>query len=267
MGIDHVIDLDCVPKHALTTPGLLARLKARTRAEAIIQLHRDHGDQRPPADMGFEMVRRMPDGKEEVQTVLVRDLLDEAAALDSLEPHCADCPANRAGRPFGCFDNINYPISQKAELWLLKQLPGPDDVLPLMLLRRTLTDYLSDGAEIVRIRQRPGVIFQTGERFARRIDDVQIATDQVFELLFLPEVIAPAHAALLLLFFGAIPRDMAADELMHLTQASPDHATRRDVPFLLSPDPADDETIAEIKAFFAALHAAYRLDVPLSLDA
>jgi hypothetical protein len=136
-----------------------------------------------------------------------------------------------------------------------------------MLLRRTLTDYLPNSAEIVRIRQAPGVIFQTGDRFARRIEDVQIATDQVFELLFLSEVIAPAHAALLLLFFGAIPRDMDADELMRLTQPSPDHVTRRDVPFLLLPDPADDETIAEIKAFFDALHVAYRLNVPLSLDA
>jgi hypothetical protein len=267
MGIDHVIDLDCMPKRALTTPGLLARLKARTRAEAIIQLHRDHGDQRPPSDMGFEMVRRTPDGQEEVQVVLVRDLLDEAAALESLESHCAGCPANRAKRSFGCFDNINYPISQKAELWLLKQLPGPDDTLVLLLLRRTLSDYLFQSADIARIRQTPGVIFQTGDRFARRIDDVQIATDQVFEMLFLPDVIRPAHAALLLLFFGAIPRDMDADELMRLTQPSEDHVTRRDTPFLLLPDPADDETITEIKAFFDALYVAYRLNVPLSLDA
>jgi hypothetical protein len=267
MGIDHVIDLDCAPKRALTTPGLLTRLKARTRAEAIIQLHRDHGDQRPPSDMGFEMVRRTPDGQEEVRVILVRDLLDEAAALESLESHCAGCPANRAKRPFGCFDTINYPISQKAELWLLKQLPGPDDALVLLLLRRTMSDYLFQSADIARIRQTLGVIFQTGERFARRIDDVQIATDQVFEMLFLPEVIRPAHAALLLLFFGAIPRDMDADELMRLTQPLEDHATRRDTPFLLLPDPADDDTITEIKAFFDALYVAYRLNVPLSLDA
>src|SRR5512144_1634169 len=121
MGIDHVIDWDCVPKQALTTPGLLTRLKARSRAEAIIQLHRDQGDQRPPTDMGFEMVRRTPDGKETVETVMVRDLLEEAALLEPLEIHCENCPANRAKRPFGCFDAINYPISQKAELWLLKQ--------------------------------------------------------------------------------------------------------------------------------------------------
>ncbi len=266
MGVDHVIDWECVPKRALTTPGLLARLKARSRAEAIVQLHRDHGDQRPPAEMGFEMVRRTPDGKETAETVMVRDLLEEAAPLESLEIHCENCPANRAKRPFGCFDAINYPISQKAELWLLKQLPGPDDVLPLLLLKKTLAEYVLRNEEVARIRQAPGIIFESGERFARRFEDVQITTDQVFEILFLQEVIRPVHAALLLVFFGAIPRDMEADELMKLTN-SDGGKTRRDAPFLLAPDSVDDASITDLKAFFESLYTAYRLHVPVSLDA
>jgi hypothetical protein len=263
MAIDHVIDLDCVPKQTLSTPGLLARIKARNRAEAIIKLFRDHNDQRPPAEMGFEMVRRTPGGAEETQVVMVKDLLDEAAELDPLAVHCVGCPANRAGRSFGCFDFVSYPISQAAELWLLKQLPGPDDPLILLLLRQTLMEYIFKSEEVRRMRESPGVIFASSERFARRVEDMQITNDQVFELLFLNEVITPAHAALLLLFFGAIPRDMDAQTLMDLTQNA---AGERNAPFLLRPEPSDDETIVALKAFFEALHTAYRLDVSVSLD-
>src|SRR2546430_13744550 len=108
MAIDHVIDLDWVPKQAPTTPGLLPGIEPRNRAEEIITLFRDHNDHRAPADMGFEMVRRTPDGAEETQIVMVKDLLGEAAPLDPLASHCVSCPANRAQRSFGCFDLINY---------------------------------------------------------------------------------------------------------------------------------------------------------------
>jgi hypothetical protein len=263
MAIDHVIDLDCVPKQTLTTPGLLARIKARNRAEAIIKLYRDHNDNRPPAEMGFEMVRRTPDGAEETQVVMVKDLLADASPLEALATHCVGCPANRRGSSFGCFDIINYPISRAAELWLLKQLPGPDDPLILLLLRQTLSEYVFKSQEVARMRETPGIIFESNERFARRIEDVQITNDQVFEMLFLNSVIEPPHAALLLLFFGAIPRDMDVEALMALTRGE---GGERNVPFLMKPEPSDDESITALKAFFEALHIAYRLNVSLSLD-
>lgn len=270
MAIDHVIDLDCVPKRTLSTAGLVARLKARDRAAAVIKLYRDHGDQRPPAEMGFEMVRRTPDGAEETKTILIQDLLDDAAPLDPLAKYCVNCPANRAGTPFGCFSYISYPISRAAEVWLLKQLPGPEDALIFLLLRQTILEYTLQDEQVARMRSAPGIIFESTERFARRFEDVQITTDQVFEMLFLPGMITPAHATLLLLFFGGIPRDMDADTLLRMTQAgSADGAAtdERNAPFLLETDPDDDESIRDIKAYFEALHYAYRLNVTLSLDA
>jgi hypothetical protein len=267
MAIDHVIDLDCVPKRALTTPGILARIKARNRADAVIQLYRDHNDHRPPSEMGFELVRRTPDGEEETQTVVIQDLLDEVAELDPLANHCADCPANRISEPFGCFGFVGYPISQAAELWLLKQLPGPEEPLIFLLLRQTVTEYVFRNENVAQMRASPGIIFESGERFARRFEDVQITTDQVFEMLFLNNTIEPAHAALLLLFFGAIPRDMDAETLMKLTQPDSSVKVERDAPFLLRTEDSDDESITALKAFFAALHLTYRLNVSLSLDA
>lgn len=263
MGIDHVIDLDCIPKQTLSTAGIAARLKAQQRAAAVIKLYRDRGDYRPPQEIGFEMVRRTADGSEEVQVIIVQDLLDQGAALESLAKHCQGCPANLTGKAFGCFGYINYPLSPAAEIWLLKQLPGPDIPLVFLLLRQTLTDSNLQGTQVAEMRQRPGVFFQGAEKFGRRFDEFTITTDQVFELIFLQEVIRPLYAALLLLLFSAIPRDYDAQKLMELTPARPDQP----LPFTMQPDPADDKSIADLKTFFAALHRAHQLNVSLSLDA
>ncbi|MHB8626851.1 MAG: hypothetical protein ACYDBJ_19375 [Aggregatilineales bacterium] len=265
MSIDYVIDWDCEPKAALTTPGILARLKARDRAEAIIQLYRERGDRRPPAEMGFELARRTPDGNEETQVVIVQDLLDQATPLDPLAAHCAACPANAAGRAFGCFGAINYPLTRAAEWWLLQHLPTVDEPLPYLLLGQALQDSPGLGERAAPSRATPGVIFQTGEVFARRLGEFSVTTNQTFELLFLVDSILPTYAAMLMLFFGVIRRDLEADEMQTLTPAPADWETH--FPFQLSPDPTDDETIAALKQFFAALRIAYGLDVSLSLDA
>jgi hypothetical protein len=262
MGIDHVIDLDCVPKQTFSTAGILTRLKARERAGTILKLFRDNGDQRSPAEMGFEMVRRMSDGTEETQIVIVQDLLNEAAQLESVGRYCADCPANRTGRPFGCFGYINYPISQAAELWLLKQLPNPEEPLPFLLLNQTMRDFALSGEQANTMRGNPGVFFETEERFAKNLEDTQITTDQVFEMLFLSGNIKPAHGALLLIFFGGIPRDMDANVLMALTQPGSDHA----VPFLATPEEGEDQSIQALKAFFHTLYIAFQLNATVSLD-
>jgi hypothetical protein len=261
MAIDFVIDLPSVPKDTLTTLGIMMRLKGRERANAIQKLYRDHGDTRAPSEMGFEMVRRLPDGTEETQVIVVQDMLNEVADLEPLAHYCASCPANRTKQPFGCFGYINYPISLAAELWLLKQLPGPDEPLIFLLLSRTMRDFAFNNEQVASMRDRPGVFFETAERFAKNLEDAQITTDQIFEMLFFSERIDPAHGMLLLLFFGAVARDIDADTLMELSQPG-----KRKTTFLLKPEPDDDESIRGFKGFFEALYTAYNLDVTLSLD-
>ncbi|MEP7289303.1 MAG: hypothetical protein ABI947_26425 [Chloroflexota bacterium] len=261
MGIDHVIDLDCVPKQTLSTMGLLSRLKARDRAATIQKLYRDNGDNRPPSEMGFEMVRRLPDGTEETQIVIVQDMIDAAAQLEPLGHHCEGCPANRTRQPFGCFGNIAYPISRSAELWLINQLPSPDDPLIFLLLSQTMRDFKFDSEQIAAMRVTPGIFFETDEHFVQPLEDAQITSTQIFAMLFLTGSIQPPHGALLLVFFGAIPRDIDADALMSLTQP---HGS--EPPFLLRPHSADDESIAALQAFFETLYIAHRLNVSVSLD-
>src|SRR5215204_1403660 len=124
MAIDYVIDYDCEPKRTLTTDGILERIKGRERAAMIIKLFRENGDDRPPSEMGFEFTRRAAEGEEDTQLIVVQHILDEVEDLKPLEPYCRGCPANRAGRPFGCMSFVQYPISGKGEAWLLNQLPS-----------------------------------------------------------------------------------------------------------------------------------------------
>jgi hypothetical protein len=144
MAIDYVIDLNCIPKEELTTDGIIERLKEEERANTIIALFRQNGDQRPPSEMGFEFTRSTPEGEEERRVIVVQDLLDRAAELQPLAHHCAGCgcPANRAGRPFGCIGFIQYPVTSESETWMLDRLPVPDEPLVWLLLKQGSRNFV-----------------------------------------------------------------------------------------------------------------------------
>lgn len=266
MGIDYVVHYDCEPKRALTTEGLMLRLKGRDRAERIIALYRDQGDYRRPREMGFEMVRRTAEGDEEQEVIIVQDLLDAAEELKPWAKYCEGCPANHAGRAFGCIGVINYPLSRAGEQWLLDQLPGNDFPLVYLLLQKAILEQGYRGEHAARLRAQSGVFMESGEAPQRSVDGFDVTADQVFEMLFLSGHIRPAHGALLLQFFDGIYSDLDADVMMQLADPPSVEWIDRTVPFLHRPEPGDDETIAALKQFFFALYTAFRVGVPLLLD-
>jgi hypothetical protein len=266
MGIDYAIQYDCDPKRALTLEGLMVRLKGRDRADAVIQLYRDQGDKRSPANMGFEMVRRLPDGSEETQTIVVQDLLDLAAELTPWEPYCIDCPANRAGGPFGCVGAINYPLSEQAERWLLDQLPDNNHPLPFMLLQGAIREMGYRGESVAPLRAQEGVFLEAPQPLERDLEAVRVTGDQVFELLFMSGPIHPAHGSMLLQFFGGISPDLDADTIMQLAAPPSQDWIDEHIPFLHVIQRSDDVTILALKQFLYAVYVAYRLAVPVLLD-
>ncbi len=266
MGIDYVIHYTCQPKQALTLEGLIGRLKGRDRAKAIIQLYRENGDQRPPSQMGFEMVRRLPDGSEESEVIIVQDLLNSAAELTPWEPYCATCPANRVEEPFGCIGTINYPISEKAERWLLDQLPKRENLLSFMLLSKAIKEMGYTGDAASRLRSQEEVFLESTVAPVRDFETFTVSGNQIFEMLFLSGHIQPTHGSLLLQFFGAIPTDLEADTMMQLAVPPSQEWIDQNVPFLLKPQRGDDISITSFKAFFQAIYIGYRLSVPVLLD-
>jgi hypothetical protein len=264
MAIDYIVDYPCEPKRALTTEGIIDRLKGEERARTIIALFRRNGDQRPPSEMGFEFSRSTPDGTEETRVILVQDLLDDAAELQAHAHHCQLCPANRRGKPFGCMGFIQYPISAKSEAWLLNQLPAPTEPLVWLLLKQGIDEFNYDGSSVLAMRQSGEVYFEMQGVMARKLGEFKVSADQAFEMLFLLGHIQPPHAGVLLLFFNVIDREIQADQLMMVSRAPASVAAQ--YPFLMMELENDDNSTRDFKHFFDALHAAWSLNVRLLLD-
>jgi hypothetical protein len=264
MAIDTIIGYNCIPKQTLTSEGILERIKGKERAETIITLFRRNGDNRPPTEMGFEMVRTAANGTEEMQVVVVQHLLDSADELQSLEHHCVGCPANAASRPFGCMGQIRYPISGEAEAWLLNQLPGSEEPLVWLLLRQGIQEFNYDGSTVRPLRAAGTTHFAEQRTITRNLVEFDINTDQIFEMTFLLGDIQPNHAGVLLLFFNAIERGIEADQIIKIGRLPPEERTK--FSFLHKIDPKDDLTTVEIKHFLYALYVAWRLNVLMFLD-
>lgn len=264
MAIDYIINYDCIPKQELTTEGIMERIKGEERAHTIIRLFRENGDDREPKDMGFEFTRSTPTGDEETRVVHVQSLLDMAQDLKPYEHHCIGCPANRAGRPFGCMSQIQYPITREAEKWMIDRLPTPDDTLVWLLLKQGVTEFKYDGSSILPLRDGTNVYFEEPHIIGRRLGEFSIDSNQVFEMIFAVGHINPNHGALILLFLNAIDRDLNADEMMTIAPA--DKAMTDKHPFLLSVEAEEDHTIAEIKDFLHAVWIAWSLNVQILMD-
>lgn len=267
MAIDYVVNLDCVPKQTLGTDGIMERIKGQARAESVIRLFREHGDDRLPSEMGFEFSRSQPDGSEETRVIIVQDMLDQAAELDPLARYCEGCPANALNRPFGCMGQIQYPISAAAEAWLLDQLPGTDEPLVWLLLRQGVQEMGYDGEMVKPLRANP-TYFEERRLRGRDMVEFVFSADQAFEMLFMLGHIQPSHAGMVLLFFGAIPRENV--EANHIVDIINHNLTADDIarlfPFQMKPSPDDDATISDLKQFFYAVYCAWTLNVALLLD-
>ncbi|MEL7675006.1 MAG: hypothetical protein AAGU78_14810, partial [Chloroflexota bacterium] len=132
--------------------------------------------------------------------------------------------------------------------------------------QKAIYDQGYRGVAAARLRAQDGVFLESAEAPQRSVDGFAVTGDQVFEMLFLSGHIRPAHGALLLQFFDAIYSDLEADVMMQLADPPSVEWLDQTVPFLHRAEPRDDDTIAELKAFFYALYTAYRLGVPLLLD-
>ncbi|MBZ0285828.1 MAG: hypothetical protein K8L97_34185 [Anaerolineae bacterium] len=264
MAIDYSIDYKCFPKQELTTEGILERIKGRARADAVVDLFRRNGDDRPASEMGFEFVRSTPEGAQETRVIYVQEMLDRAAELTPYETYCQGCPANNTGVPFGCMGQIEYPISGVAEIWLLNALPTTEETLPWLLLKQAIEEFKVDGSTVNPLRAAGQTYFQEKGVLVRRLGEIVANTNQIFEMLFTVGHIKPSYASILLLLFKAISRSLEADQIMAISK-SPDDAFENH-PFLLKPEPDDDASITQFKQFFRALYLAWGLNVPLLLD-
>jgi hypothetical protein len=263
MGIDYVLDVDCVPKQQLGgVEGLIELVKARSRAETVMRMLRQTGDERPPDQIELEMVLRTPEGETSTK-VSVQELIDRATALDPLRSHCAACPANADSPGFGCYRSIPYPIPEAAEQWLLDLLPDDLTTTAGQILVRAIEDFVWDGGEAEKMRDDDQTFFESDAAFGLSYgeggDAFQIDTDQLFHMLFHVGHIGSTHAFMCCLFLGMIPHDTDVDALS-------DPAARAAVlSTAIAPQPPG-EACEPLARFLHALLTAARLDVDVLID-
>lgn len=262
MGIDYVIDLPCPPKQQLGVDGLIELVKAKTRAETVLEIVRQRGDQRTPSEIEFEVMLQTPDGVEQT-TVTVQSLLDSAATLEPLRPHCGGCPANRDSPGFGCYKSVPYPIPEAAEAWLLGLLPDDLETTAGQLLLRALDDFGWDGEHAAGMREQDDTFFESNQALGVSWDDgddpVEIDADQVFHMLFHVGNVGATHAFMVCLFFGVVPHDLDLAALA-------DPAARASaLAQAVVPQPPS-EACEPMAQFLHALVTAARLDLDVVID-
>ena len=258
MAIDYSIQYDCVPRRELGDETILELLKDQERAQMIIGMFRQNGDPRPPSEMGYEFTRTTPEGDEETELIVVQDVLDRVEELTVRAHYCRNCPANRRAQPYGCTGFIQYPISGAGEAWMLNQLPSPQNALVWLLLKQGIDNFMYDGQDIAELRRKGDTYFEDRKSVIRKLGEFDVNSNQLFEMTFTLGDINPNHAGVLLLFFNAIERELEADGIMSVGQA-----TYEQFPFQITSEYTDDKTISELKSFLNALYVAWALKVNL----
>jgi hypothetical protein len=236
MLIEYTIEATCEPKRRLGPEGLFDRLRCLARVL---------GADAPAAE--------------------------EAAAgrkaefeLRPLAYHCNRCPANCAGRAFGCFGIVQGPLAEEAEEWLIGLLPetlkpggsdtaaSPEQVRQVRALLQRLQELGASGRLVD--EQHRGTPLLEGKRPAERrygpfYRRVRLTSSQLIELLFLRGTVEPADAEL-------VCRALAVWE---------DGGEGEDgLPEAVFTQPADDEddpSVAELKQYFLTLMVACSLDL------
>jgi hypothetical protein len=268
MGIDYIVDAPCIPRDTLSLAEIAQRFKEREQAKSVVKWYRDNDDARSLSEIGFEVTRRTPDGAEETELRIAQDALDRAAVLDDIARQYAECDTLKFASFYECFGSINYPIENDTEIWLLEQLPGVESPILFLMLMRGVQEFGYTGEAARALRDNVGVYFQNPDTLARRYAEMDVTTDVLFEMTFQLGPIQPAHGAMLLLFYNAIPRiGFDPDTFMQLTRGQMTaERLLADFPFRHSISPEDSDSLQDIKQFLRALYHGLLLNTPILLD-
>jgi len=221
MGVDFAIEFPCAVREALSTGGIVERVKAGGAAEVFLRAPKNAG--KAPSEIPYGLVTVRPEGRDRREGT-VQTLLDLAGELKPFEAQCGGCPANITGQPFGCSGYIRYPLPSRAEEWLMGRLPESLDSAAGQFLTRAIREMGYKGAPTRRMRRGR---WQGGKRFLERtrparrrwggfLRGTRITSDQVLEILWLVGSLEPAHCLFVSLFLGILPSDLSEEDFRAL---------------------------------------------------
>lgn len=262
MAIDYVLAAACQPQKLLGVERLVALHRTRILARTALAHMEADGEARPASEIEVQLTVRKPDG-ESGRGVTLQDLLDEAKPLDEVSSMCVTaCPAQLV-REFACHRRIRYPIPDHVEQWLMARLPTTLACTAGTLLVRGLGEFQWDGAPVAKLRAAGDTFFESrvayGVRWEATDGNVEISSDQVFQMLFMVGSIAPTHALMMALFLGVIPHDTP----LHALKDLPSRARTLAQSYL---PPETDPEVEQLAAFLRALATGAQLEMPILVD-
>ena len=147
-----------------------------------------------------------PEGPVE-QKVSVGTLLKQVEELDVHAHHCQGCKANLPGRPFGCYGSVSYPISAKAEEWLMSLLPSDLKSPAGYMLRSAVTDLKYTGGMFLEMRPKD-MFFESPTPVKRKwgswLSAWTLSSDQLLQMLFGLGNLQPSHCKMMSVILGMI---------------------------------------------------------------
>ena len=155
---------------------------------------------------------------------------------------------------FGCGGAIHYPISARAERWLVSRLPADLSTQRGQLLTRAVSDFNFDGEAIDAARARYDLYESKiplerkwGNFFSKK---TRITSSQILQMAFGVGNLQSAHARLVAYFVGFVNDDFTA-------ACDPTN----------SPQSDDDGSIIGLKNFFAVAALAGTSSASVFVDA
>ncbi|HMK48054.1 MAG TPA: hypothetical protein VK436_15645 [Methanocella sp.] len=274
MAVDYIIDYPCKVKEALPLNELIPMVKRRDYCRYILSIRLQDGESEEQAlNSTIEFQMRRPDGVT-TQTEKLSDALNVTKVLDGLEGQCRDCPASR-GQDFGCYCVINYPISGKAEEWLIDMAKqalerGPPD----SLLLDFILDKGLDGGSIPEMRAADSTYLELRKPMEVVVPDGPfkgrtVSTDQILAMFIDVGTMGRPHMKGLLQFsggFSVLYREPACITGLLASRMVDESGTETWLMYNLPDGDMDDHSIKGLKQFLRAVFAAYALNNDILLD-
>lgn len=267
MGVDYIIGYECEIKKDLGSERIVSLCKQKSQAEAVLEISRQKGDNRPPSEITVGRFVETPEGKVQ-EDVNLQEMLDEAKGLDTYAPKCAGCPANSQDRPFGCYGYITYPITDEQETWIMNRLPDDLEGLRGKFLCKAIADFGYDGGGIPDLRRRGAVFYERNRPVRRKwggfFSGTRITSDQILQMMFGLGDLDPGHGMVLCMTLGMVKDDVTPVDVIAAGQEA---SKRSDMLQPLEGDATMSPSVDQIRRFLNAARVSAILEVPLVIDA
>lgn len=279
MAIDYIVSKACTPRTDLDNEGIIHLIKSKSRAQALFERFlADDMTEEEAMNASFGIQTYRANGEPEMKEVSVRSLFKQAELLEDYEQHCADCPV-AAGRPFGCYDSINYPITAKAEKWLATMAAKAIHAgLPNSILVKFILDQNVRGDAFQGMRsghqftytelEQPLeiVVEQEGE------PDMVIHTSQLLDMFFAIGEMKEVHQQFLLFFSGGLTIQKDPPEAgkfgpdVQAAALTGNDGSSSYWIYSIPDELNDDQSIRQIKSFLRSLFAAQCSQADMVID-